>query len=158
MDLPEFEDYPRRTVSLDAKNQEFTAGTSRSLERGISQALCEAVERGRDRVSKKCAWPFDFYQATNLYPVDYHYWWSQYDSCVGNTQLVMMHATTLIEDGSELAADQMFARERMRNAHLGALKNFLASQSMTFAPYKNEDPQLRHTMTWTDYARERSML
>ncbi|KAH0471536.1 MAG: uncharacterized protein KVP18_003491 [Porospora cf. gigantea A] len=155
---------PIRTIkTLEEKHEEFAETTGMSIERGMSKPLMQAVERGADKVSKKCAWPFDFYQATDLYPVDYHYWWTPYKSCVGQTQLVMMHAIAVAEDGSEVAADQMVNRERMRHAHLGTLKNFLQQTHGGrdyYGPNGSEqDPfgGLQHLMTWTEYARNRSL-
>ncbi|KAH0471799.1 MAG: uncharacterized protein KVP18_002723 [Porospora cf. gigantea A] len=112
----------RRTLSLKESHKEFLPQTSKSLEGGICREVSAAVERGQTIVEKKASWPFDFYQASDYYPVDYHYWWSPYHTVVGKTQLVMMHATCSVEDGSLIAADQMLMRPVMRQANRLALQ------------------------------------
>ncbi|KAH0471560.1 MAG: hypothetical protein KVP17_000978 [Porospora cf. gigantea B] len=122
----------RRTLTLKESHEEFLPQTSKSLEGGVSSEMRAAVERGQTIVEKKASWPFDFYQASDYYPVDYHYWWSPYRTVVGKTQLVMMHATCSVEDGSLIAADQMLIRPAMRQAARLALKRRSLYRDATF--------------------------
>lgn len=99
--------------------------SSVGIERQVSKALSRAMSRGKTRLEKKAAWAFDFYQAGAFFPVDYHYWWTPYQTDCGPTQLTMMHAVAYAEDGSQFGADQMEHRAAMRSAHRMAQRRYL---------------------------------
>lgn len=59
--------------------------------------LVTQASRGKTSLQKKSAWAFDFYQAGQFYPVDYHYWWHPNQTETGKSQLTMMHAVAYAE-------------------------------------------------------------
>lgn len=64
--------------------------------RYLADLYCQA-HRGHTSLEKKAAWPFDYYQASQFYPVEYHYYWRPNKTSTGNSQLTMMHALAVVE-------------------------------------------------------------
>lgn len=128
----------------DAPSHETSIGPGMSMsERGMSRELSRAVSRGETATERKATWPFDYYQITNIYPVDYKYWWTPYQMDTGDTQLVMMHAVAYAEDGNEFGADQILRREFIAEAHRLAIRDYMLKQredtSVSFRPVNDAD-------------------
>jgi len=94
---------------------------------GLSADLSAALERGDNLTEKKANWPFDYYQATAVYPVDYKYWWTPYQLDTGITQFTMMQPVCYANDGMELPADQILNRDFMRQANQMAWQEYFAA-------------------------------
>jgi len=84
----------------------------------ITKSLSLAINGGNTVLERKSNWPFDHYQRTGYYPVEYGYWWTPFNTSCGKTQLTMMHATAICEDGSPFGADRM-----LRQAHRVAMRD-----------------------------------
>lgn len=91
-------------------------------------------------LEKKSAWPFDFYQQSEFYPVDYYYYWSPFTTSTGKSQMTTMHASAIAEDGSLFSADQMQHRISLREAHKHAMHQFYRDEpAKVFSKRKPSD-------------------
>ncbi|EZG86041.1 hypothetical protein GNI_011080 [Gregarina niphandrodes] len=91
----------------------------------VTKTTAEALHRGNTLTEKKSAWPFDIYQATLLFPVDYKYWERDVQTSVGPSKCIAMHAHAYTPDGQQVAADQVFHRHSMKEAHRLAYQAYM---------------------------------
>lgn len=110
---------PMKRMQSMNENPGLMKSATQTLEDGkLTRAMTLAIEGGFSRTTKKATWPFDVYQASNYFPVDYHYWQHEYQSDIGDTHLTMVHPVKWTEDAQELAADYVVMREKQHQAHL----------------------------------------
>eukprot|EP00918_Siedleckia_nematoides_P003415 GHVU01007724.1.p1 GENE.GHVU01007724.1~~GHVU01007724.1.p1 ORF type:complete len:128 (-),score=12.55 GHVU01007724.1:242-625(-) len=119
-------------------NEFHGRGPSYGSSAGVSKQLSKAVSRGETITEKKSTWPFDYYQISNAYPIDYRYWWTPYTMDTGPTQFTMMHAVAYTDDGSEFGADQVLERRFVREAHRLALRDYMRKLQDTAPPQSHK--------------------
>jgi hypothetical protein len=82
----------------------------------LSKTFTNAINRGHTLLEKKSVWPFDYYQAGDFFPVDYHYWYRPYSTGFGATRLSVMHAVAYADE-MPFSADQMQNRSAMKASY-----------------------------------------
>ena len=108
--------------SKENNNEDFTID-------GLTKEYSAILKRGDTLTQRKTTWPFDIYQATKLYPVDYEFYEREVETSVGKSKCVAMHAVAYTENEEQFPADQIFHRETLSRAHLRAMKKFYKTQS-----------------------------
>lgn len=91
----------------------------------LTRSQSKLLRRGLSATEQKSTWGFDFYQKYGKHDVGYQYWYRDEETDIGDVRLVAMFAQVNLPEGTKVAADQVYHREALAEAHQAAQAKYL---------------------------------